>query len=164
MKAEYILSSLLIGFLWGISPIIQKRLLKRFDKISLMLIFSLIYFLMLLLTAVFYQNTIVKDFNAFSRQDIFIIIAYVTFTIFLTNILILEVLKNHDSHIVAALEGTSPLFTLLVVYLFFDENITRVGALGVLFIVFGIVLIAFNDSLLPILHFYTFAHLKRPFY
>lgn len=92
------------------------------------------------------HKTIWKDFNSLTNHDAFIILAYVFFTSFLTNILILHVLKSHDSYIVCALEGTAPLFTLLMVYLFFDEKITTIGVLGVLLIALGIFCISLNDS------------------
>jgi drug/metabolite transporter (DMT)-like permease len=147
MKLEYIFFSLLIGFLWGVSPIIQKHLLKKFDKFSLMLFFSVIYFCLLLFASAFNHKTIMKDFRLLNNWDTVLMIMYVFFTIFLTNLLILHVLKTHDSYIVSAIvEGTSPLFTLLLVYLFFEEKITLIGVLGVLFIVLGIVCIAMNDA------------------
>jgi len=145
MNLEYILISLFIGLLWGISPIMQKHFLKKFDNFSLMLFFSYVYIVIITIASAFYQKNIIRDLRALNRQDLFLIIIYVFFTMFLTNYLILHVLKTHDSHIVTALvEGTAPFFTLLIVYLFFDEKITTIGALGVLLIILGIFCIAAN--------------------
>lgn len=154
MKTEYILISLLIGLFWGVSPIIQKHLLKKFDKFSLMLFFSVIYFCLLLFASAFNHKNIMKDLRLLNNWDTLLIIAYVFFTIFLSNLLILHVLKTHDSYIVTAIvEGTSPLFTLLLVYLFFEEKITLIGVLGVLLIVLGIVCISLNDATFKIEEF-----------
>jgi drug/metabolite transporter (DMT)-like permease len=147
MNFEYVLMSLLIGFLWGVSPIMQKHFLKKFDKFSLMFFFSVIYFLILLIVSVSYKKSIFRDFYAMTNHDFFLIFIYVFFTIFLTNYLLLHVLKTHDSYIVSAIvEGTAPFFTLLLVYLFIHENITTVGVLGVLLIISGILCIASNDA------------------
>lgn len=146
MKSEYILLSLLVAFLWGISPIFQKHFLKKFDKGSLMLFFSLTYAFIVAAYSLFNKKTIIKDIQMLSNNDIYMVIIYVFFTIFMTNFLILHVLKMHDAYIVAAFEGTAPLFTLLVVYLFFNENITRLGALGVILIVLGIFCVSLNDA------------------
>jgi drug/metabolite transporter (DMT)-like permease len=147
MKTDYILISLLIGLFWGVSPIIQKHLLKKFDKFSLMLFFSTIYFCLLLSTSAFYHKNIMKDLRLLNNWDTLLIIVYVFFTIFLSNLLILHLLKTHDSYIVSAIiEGSAPLFTLLLVYLFFEEKITLIGVVGVLLIVLGIVCIAMNGA------------------
>jgi drug/metabolite transporter (DMT)-like permease len=146
MKIEYLLISLFVGFLWGISPIMQKHLLKKFDKLSLMFFFAFIYIFFIIMASLNSHKTIWKDFNSLTNHDAFIILAYVFFTSFLTNILILHILKSHDSYIVCALEGTAPLFTLLMVYLFFDEKVTTIGVLGVLLIALGIFCISMNDS------------------
>jgi len=147
MNLEYILTSIFIGFLWGVSPIMQKHFLKKFDKFSLMLLFSFIYILILLVVSSFYQKSIIRDFRTMNSQDIFLIVIYVFFTIFLSNYLMLHVLKNHDSYIVAAIvEGSTPFFTLLLVCLFFNEKIKTMGVLGVFFIILGISCIAINDA------------------
>jgi drug/metabolite transporter (DMT)-like permease len=146
MKIEYLLISLFVGFLWGISPIMQKHLLKKFDKLSLMFFFAFIYIFFIIIASVNSHKTIWKDYNSLTNHDALIILAYVFFTSFLTNLLILHVLKSHDSYIVCALEGTAPLFTLFMVYLFFDEKITTIGVLGVFLIALGIFCIAFNGS------------------
>lgn len=153
MKGDHILISLLVGFMWGVSPIAQKHFLKKFDKTSLIVFFSSIYFLLILCFSIFNQKTILKDLQFLNGRDIILIIGYVFFTIFLTNLLILEVLKTHDSYIVSALESTAPFFTLILVYLFFDEKITLIGVLGVLLIVLGIFCIALNDSTFKIEEF-----------
>ena len=146
MKIEYLLISLFVGFLWGISPIMQKHLLKKFDKLSLMFFFAFIYIFCIIIASLYSHKTILKDFYAVNNWDAFLIISYVFFTSFLTNILILHILKSHDSYIVCALEGTAPLFTLLMVYLFFDEKVTTIGVLGVLLIALGIFCISMNDA------------------
>lgn len=146
MKIEYLLISLFVGFLWGISPIMQKHLLKKFDKLSLMFFFAFIYIFFIIIVSVNSHKTIWKDYNSLTNHDTLIILAYVFFTSFLTNLLILHVLKSHDSYIVCALEGTAPLFTLFMVYLFFDEKITTIGVLGVFLIALGIFCISLNGS------------------
>lgn len=146
MKPEYIFISLVVAFLWGIAPVFQKHLLKKFDKYSLMLFFSLTYVCIVVLFSIFNQKTVLKDIGLLSNNDIFKIVIYVFFTIFMTNLMILHVLKSNDAYIVAALEGTAPLFTLVIVYLFFSENITAFGVFGAFLIVLGVFCISLNDA------------------
>jgi len=146
MKLEYILISLSVAFLWGLAPIFQKHFLKRFDKASLMLLFSFSYAFIVAAYSLFNQTSIIKDISFLSNGDFLKIITYVFFTIFLTNLLILHVLKSHDAYVVVAFEATAPLFTLLIVCLFFNENVTTIGVLGVLLIVLGVFCVSLNDA------------------
>lgn len=137
--------SLLVGLLWGISPIMQKHLLKKFDNFSLILFFATVYIIIIMIASIYYQKTIMKDFLSINAKDVFIIFCYAFFTSFLSNLLIFHLLKLHDTYIVAAFAGTAPLFTLLIVFFLFNEKITIIGALGVILIVLGVGCIAIND-------------------
>ena len=55
-------------------------------------------------------------------------------------------LEDNDSYIITALVCISPFFTLILAYLFTKEKITIYGVLGTIFIVFGILLISYNDK------------------
>ena len=146
MKTIYLLMSLFISFIWGLSPVIQKHLLQKFDKRSLMLFYSSTNVLFVTLLLSFYNNKLYADIKSVNTYDIFMISTYTFFTIFLVNLLFLEVLKYNNTHEVAAIGGIYPFFTLLIAYLFLKEKITIFGFLGVLFIVLGIVCISFNDT------------------
>lgn len=146
MLPTYMLISLLVAFLWGLSPIIQKHLLKKFDRFSLMFFFSTVYFICLLLCLPFYRTCLLKDITKLETIDMGLIAFTTITTSFLANLLILQVLKDHDSYIVSALESVAPLFTLILVYFFFHEKINILGVLGVLLIVLGIICISLNDA------------------
>lgn len=146
MKTIYLLMSLFTSFLWGLSPVIQKHLLDKFDKRSLMLFYASanIFFVVLMLS--FFNNKLYSDIKSINTYDIFLISAYTFFTIFMANLIFLEVLKYNNSHEVAAIEGIYPFFTLLLAYLFLKEKITVFGILGVILVVLGVICISFNDS------------------
>lgn len=146
MLLKYVLITLFVAFLWGLSPIMQKHLLKKFDKFSLMLFFSAIYFGCLLVFLPFYYSHLISDISKIETFDIWLI-AFTTITAsFLANVILLHVLKYNDSYIVSALTCVSPLFTLLLGYIFFHEKINILGVLGVLLIVLGTFCISLNDA------------------
>jgi drug/metabolite transporter (DMT)-like permease len=138
--------SLFTSFIWGLSPVIQKHLLQKFDKRSLMLFYSSTNVLFVTLLLSFYNNKLYADIKSVNTYDILMISTYTFFTIFLAKLLFLEVLKYNNAHEVAAIEGIYPFFTLLLAYLFLKEKITIFGFMGVLFIVLGVVCISFNDT------------------
>lgn len=146
MKTIYLLMSLFTSFLWGLSPVIQKYLLQKFDKRSLMLFYASanIFFITLMLS--FFNNKLYADIISLNMYDIFLISTYTFFTIFIAKLLFLEVLKYNNSHEVAAIEGIYPFFTLLLAYIFLKEKITAFGFMGVLFIVLGVICISMNDT------------------
>jgi len=146
MKTIYLLMSLFTSFIWGLSPVIQKHLLQKFDKRSLMLFYSSTNVLFVTLLLSFYNNKLYADIKSVNTYDILMISTYTFFTIFLAKLLFLEVLKYNNAHEVAAIEGIYPFFTLLLAYLFLKEKITIFGFMGVLFIVLGVVCISFNDT------------------
>ena len=146
MKFIYIILSIFTSFLWGASPVIQKQLLKKFDKRSLMLFYSSANILFVSLLLSFYNNHLYSDIKSLNAYDIFLVFAYTFFTIFMANLIFLEVLKYNNAHEVAAIEGIYPFFTLLLAYLFLKEKITIFGVLGVILVVLGVVCISMNDS------------------
>ena len=146
MKTIYLLMSLFTSFLWGLSPVIQKHLLQKFDKRSLMLFYASanIFFITLMLS--YFNNKLYADIISLNMYDIFLISTYTFFTIFIAKLLFLEVLKYNNSHEVAAIEGIYPFFTLLLAYIFLKEKITAFGILGVIFVVLGVICISMNDT------------------
>jgi len=146
MKFIYIILSIFTSFLWGASPVIQKQLLKKFDKKTLMLFYSSANILFVTLMMSFYNNHLYSDIKSLNIYDIFLVFAYTFFTIFMANLIFLEVLKYNNAHEVAAIEGIYPFFTLLLAYLFLKEKITIFGVLGIILVVLGVVCISMNDS------------------
>jgi len=137
--------SLFTSFLWGLSPVIQKHLLDKFDKRTLMLFYSSANVIFVTVLLSFYNNKLYSDIKSVNAYDILLISTYTFFTIFLANLVFLEVLKYNNAHEAAAIEGIYPFFTLLLAYLFLKEKITAFGILGVILVVLGVVCISFND-------------------
>jgi len=106
----------------GTWPNNAKTFTEKFDKFSLMLFFSAGYFVCLLLFLPVYHSNLIRDISKLETFDIWLIAFTAITTSFLANILLLHVLKHNDSYIVSALTCASPLFTLLLVYLFFHEK------------------------------------------
>jgi transporter family protein len=146
MDSSSLFISLLIAFLWGLSPIIHKSLLNKFNPLSLMLFFSVGYFLCLLLLLPFHYKTIKGDVLNLTTNDIKLLLISATITGFLANFLFYYVLKSNNSSIVAALGSTSPLFTLLIAYFLMTEKVNSYGILGIIFIVVGVICISVNDK------------------
>lgn len=146
MNNYYLFVSLLTAFLWGSATIINKKLLTKYNAISMMFFSSSIYFLCLLSVVPFQYETIRGDIARLTNMELLVIFLSATLAGFSANYLYYYVLKSNDSSIVSAVVSTSPLFTLLLAYFLLKEKMTLIAILGIFFIVIGIVCISVSDS------------------
>jgi drug/metabolite transporter (DMT)-like permease len=151
----YIVIALAISFLWGVQPVIHKHLLKKFTPITLMLVSSIVYFALLIVTSVIKNKEVTTDFEKMTAKDLGILVALSVFTAFLANIMYYYILKDHESSIISALIYSSPVFTLVIAYLFLKERLDIYGFSGVLAIIVGVILISQNNQSSRHLEFLT---------
>ena len=142
----YIVLALLVAFLWGIHPVLSKILLNKFSVASVIIFNNFAYFLAILVFAWFNRQQIMKDVGRVDAYDAGIIFSVAIVASFAATLLYYYVLKDHESSLISALVYSSPIFTLIVAYLFLKERLTSIGVAGVLLIVAGVMCIAFNDG------------------
>ena len=142
---SYILFALLISFLWGIQPVIHKHLLGKYNAVTIMLLSTLIYFILIIALSISKPREVSSDLNKMSVKDFMIIIFTSIITVFIANIIYYYVLKDHESSIISALIYSSPVFTLIIAYLFLKERLNKYSILGIIAIVFGVILISNNN-------------------
>jgi len=150
MHLNFILIALLISVLWGATPVVIKSLTKKFDISTIMFVEGLLYFFFLLCYAYKYTDTIGKDILKINHIDLFKMFFASVIGGLIGNIMYIYILNKHESYITTALVSVSPFFTLILAYYFTKENVTFYGVLGVIFIVFGIMLIAYNETSEPL--------------
>ena len=146
MDLIYILAALYVSLLWGISPIILKLLTMKFNTITIMVINGLLYFISLIIIFYFNYKTIMKDIPRINKYDLLLLVSTSVFIGLSAQLIYITLLGSFDSYIITALVSVSPLFTLILAYLFMKENITIHGVLGTILIVVGIMLISYNDD------------------
>ena len=137
-----ILIAIFIAFLWGISPLVQKKLLTNISYKTLMVVSGVFYIIFLAMFTIYNWKDIKNNHKALTTKNIAIIGVVVFFSIFLANILYLLVLKNNAASIMSALVFSAPFFTLICGWLFFKEKIDFWALCGIVLIVIGVVLIA----------------------
>lgn len=143
----FILTAVFISFLWGIAPVIQKHLLHTINPNTMLLFYSISYTLCVILYSIYNWKVIHNDIVKHMNIRYFIIILLLGLGVgFLANVLYFHILHKKDSYIVNALVCSSPLFTMIIAYLFINEKLHMRGVIGVMCIIIGIVLIAFNEG------------------
>jgi drug/metabolite transporter (DMT)-like permease len=154
-----ILALTLFGsFLWGISPIVTKLLIAKYNHYTIMLLCAFIYFICLLMGLPYYNKQLMKDIGRLTNKDIGLFLFEGIFVLFLANVVYYYVIKDNDSFIVTALQSCGPLFTLIFAYYLLHEKVNLFGFIGVLLIVLGVICISYNDTEITL--FETF--LNRP--
>jgi drug/metabolite transporter (DMT)-like permease len=144
----YIILALVTSFLWGIQPVLHKYSLQKFDGSTIMLLTSFIYFIAIFITFFMIKNQsiIIKDIKKMNSKDLTLITCTGIFTAFLTNVIYFYILKDHESSIISALIYSSPVFTLIVSYLFLNEKLESIGIIGILLILAGVICISLNNN------------------
>ena len=142
----YIFIAIFISFLWGIQPIVHKHLLNRYNFITIMLISTIVNFSLILAVSITRNKEILVDMNKLTFRDLFILVLVSSFTIFLANMMYYYILKNHESSIISALVYSSPVFTLIIAYIFFKERLDIYGVSGILLMIFGVILVSNNNK------------------
>jgi drug/metabolite transporter (DMT)-like permease len=146
MKVIYIFLTLVIAFLSGILPVIHKHLLKKFKPMSVLIFSGLMYSLVLFLFTWTQLDSLKADFAKLDRNDALMISFAAVICVFCSNVLYYTILQNHKSYLVSAIIDSAPLFTLIFASLLLKERITKIGVLGVFFVIMGVGFISINDS------------------
>lgn len=133
-----------VSLLWGTGPVVHKYLLSKYKPLTIMFIETLIYLLLLFITVLFDYKEVMKDINKISFHDLIIFTLMSTFVFYLAYRLYYSILGDHKSSLISALIYSSPVFTLILAYLFLKERLSLYGYLGILFIILGVICISQN--------------------
>jgi drug/metabolite transporter (DMT)-like permease len=142
----YIILALVISFLWGLQPVIHKHLLNKINPVSIMFLSSAVNFSLIVLLVISRIKEVTADIKKLTPRDIFLIVGISVFAIFMANIIYYYILKDNESSIISALIYSSPVFTLILAYLFLEEKVDSYGVSGILAIIIGIILISQNNK------------------
>lgn len=147
MIESYVIIALLIGLLGGLSPIINKHLLNKFNHATLLVVSSIAYSIFSIIYIWLNQKTISKEIKTVTYNDFFIISFEAIACAFLVDLLFYYILKDNDSHMVCVLIYTSPIFTFLFAYMFLNETIHSYKIAGMFIVFLGLSLIVFDSTL-----------------
>jgi len=142
----YIFIAIFISFLWGIQPIVHKHLLNKYNFITIMLISTIVNCSLILAVSITRNKEILADMNKLTFRDLFILVLVSSFTIFLANMMYYYILKNHESSIISALVYSSPVFTLIIAYIFLKERLDIYGISGIFLMILGVILVSNNNK------------------
>jgi drug/metabolite transporter (DMT)-like permease len=140
--------ALLIALIFGVSPIIHKYIFNTLPTITpqTMFIFGgIFYFLFTLIFAFFEKQTLIENIKNVP-SSIILIFLFGTAITFFANYLYFKIISKNASYLVSSLIFISPVFTLILSYLFLKEDITITSVIGIVLIVLGVVLVALSNK------------------
>jgi len=140
--------SVFIAFLWGVTPVIHKYVLKtNVNPYTIMTIGSVAYLIILSIFVYVNQNVIMKDIKTMDWNVILILGAVSIFAGFFANLLYYDVLKNaKNSYIMTTVMYSSPIFTFILATLFLKESFSMYSILGVFLTFSGIALLGMHSK------------------
>ena len=142
MIKSYILIALFIAALQGAAPVIHKHVLQRIPPRTVIIISSVFYFSCIILFSIYNWKDVSSDLKKVSREDVAWLAFTASVTGFFAHFLYYRILEKHDSHIIAALIYSSPVFTLFFLHFFWGGHITPFEALGIFCTTIGIACIS----------------------
>lgn len=134
----------IIALIFGVTPIFEKHILSFIRTDSYIILNGFLVFLLSIFYYLFlYNHNILDEIIILNknREVVALMILTVCLVYLLGNYLFFHTISLHKTHVVTALVATYPIITLLIAYLFLNEDITFYHSLGVFFIVGGVVLI-----------------------
>jgi len=141
---HYIVLALLVSFILGVSPVVHKYLLAKYHPITIMFISASVYISFITIVVALNQKIFMKDVTKMTSKDAMIALAVSSSILIISNLIYYYVLRDHKSSLVSALIYSSPVFTLLVAYLFLKERLSIYGYLGIFSILLGVIFISQN--------------------
>uniref|UniRef100_A0A6C0KYR4 EamA domain-containing protein n=1 Tax=viral metagenome TaxID=1070528 RepID=A0A6C0KYR4_9ZZZZ len=139
---------LLIAALLGILLFIIKLGLTHISPATFMLGFGVSYFIFEIIYSSFHYNNLKKDFSTLHKNKfIFGFFILSGFILSIINLLLFDIIKNNKIYYITATLSIYPIITAFLSYLFLKEQINIYSFIGILFIIFGIIIINFSETI-----------------
>lgn len=146
---DIVFTSLVVSFLFGVTPITHKYLFNKhpISKETLITSGAFFYFLCALIYFLVHREKVILDVKKLPTSSLVIMASSAVFSGFLANYLYFKAIQHSSSYVVSALIFSSPMFTFVLAYLILNEDITFRNAFGVACIVVGVIILATSKSI-----------------
>ena len=150
-----LLTCFIISLIFGISPLIQKYVLKFITVQSYIILSSIIFYLLCLIyTLVFYKKEFLNDLNILNNNKYLYLLIFIFINIYiyffdiyiLANYYYLYIIKENTTFFVVAIISGYPIFTVFFGYLLYEEYINIYQFIAILIICSGIIMLSLNHK------------------
>lgn len=146
MHSEAIFIALFIAFLWGSAPVLHKKIFnsKSLGPATILVCGGVIYSLCIVVYFILNKDTVVKEIATLDKGTVMMMLFNSLIAGFLANYLYYHIIERYPGHVVSALIYSAPFFTLLLTFIFLQEDISVMSFFGVVLIVAGIYLLTYH--------------------
>lgn len=138
--------ALFVAFLWGLTPVIHKHVLKTVSPTAILLVGGISYFVALMSYATYNWKKVYPQVQNMSLTNILLIAGATVIMSFIAKIIYLRLLKDKECYVVTALTFSAPFFTTLLSMLLLKEKVTFMKLIGVMLIVFGVIVLSLTEQ------------------
>jgi len=138
---QLVFLSLVVAIMSAIQILLMKRASQKFSDHTLVSLFAVVYFVLMLGYIGFHRETILGEIQNVAIPLI-LIVAGAAITSFISNLIYYHLLANHPAPIVTALISTVPIFLVLFSYIFLRETMTVKHIAGIIAVIGGVILIS----------------------
>ena len=147
IEGMLVVYSLIVAAIFGLTPILEKYILKSITVETVMILSGLFYgIFMVIYVFCCHGPHFVKDLGIMmERPALWVLVPTSAFLILIiANFLYLSVLRDHKTYLATAITASYPFFTVLAGFLLFQEMITVTHFIGILLIASGIFALSAN--------------------
>jgi uncharacterized membrane protein len=136
---------ILLAFLVGLSPIAHKMAFASLSPNTVLLVCTTIYFICILAYTTYHRKTLTLELHRFTFKTVACLFVISVVSSFLVYIMYVQAIQKHQTYTISALMSMAPLFTAIMAFFVLKEKITLYGVLGIILIICGVALMAFNN-------------------
>lgn len=148
MNAEGVIAALIIAFLWGSAPIMHKFIFntRPISPETIVVVGGAVYAACIVFYFLYHRKLVLSEMKVVDKSTVMMMLFNALVAGFFANYLYYHIIKRYPGHMVSALIYSAPFFTLILAYIFLQEDISAWSALGIALIVSGVLLLTTNKS------------------
>ena len=140
--------ALFVSITWALAPVLHRYVFQQshIQARTMMILSWVAYSACIIPYALYHYSSIKKDLPKISAKGFFLIALSGILVGFISNLVYYYLVKHNKSALVSALVYSSPVFTLILAYIFIQEKVNMLGVFGILAITIGIVAITLSHK------------------
>jgi len=140
--------ALFVSVAWALAPVLHRYVFQQshINPRTMMILSWVAYSACIIPYALYHFDAIKKDLPKINAMGYFLIAVSGILVGFISNLVYYYLVKYNKSALVSALVYSSPVFTLILAYLFIQEKVNLLGVFGILAITFGIIAITLSHQ------------------
>lgn len=137
--------SMIVSLLWGLQPILFKDIMDKIDVKLFFIVTNISILVGVLIYSIYFYDDIQNSLAIIGFDQIIKIILVAIISAFIPNLIYYNLLDKYESHNVSALTSCGPIFTVLLSFFIFKDDITSSDIFAVLLIVIGVILLSYKS-------------------